>query len=165
MKRTEASFTIRPAKKSDVAAIHTFISRLADYERLSNEMKATRALLNKHLFGPRPAAEVLIASIGRDPVGFALFFTTYSTFEGKPGIWLEDLFVFPEHRRVGIGRALLRKVATIAVRRKCARLEWSVLDWNKPAQRLYRKLGARPMSDWTIQRMTGPALLRLARGR
>jgi GNAT superfamily N-acetyltransferase len=154
---------IRRATRADVPAILNFIRKLAEYEKLSHEMHATAAQLRKHLFSKRPAAEVIIARLGPKPVGFALFFTTFSTFMGEPGIWLEDLFVLPENRRVGIGRELLRAVARIAVERKCGRLEWSVLDWNEPAIRLYRKLGARAMDDWTIQRVTGRALVRLAR--
>jgi GNAT superfamily N-acetyltransferase len=143
-------------------------------------MLATEDLLREHLFGPRPSAEVIIASVAghavgqtvgsaqqtigsaQEPVGFALFFPTYSTFVGKPGIWLEDLFVLPEHRRRGIGQALLREVAAIAVERDCGRLEWSVLDWNQPAINVYKKIGAIPMSDWTTQRLTGENLRRLA---
>jgi GNAT superfamily N-acetyltransferase len=158
-----SNLVIQPATQADVPAILDFIRGLAQYEKLSHEAKATQGQLRKHLFGPHPAAEVIIARLDRRPVGFALFFTTFSTFAGRPGIWLEDLFVLPAHRRSGIGRALLRSVAAIAVKRKCARLEWSVLDWNAPAIKLYRKLGAKAMDDWTIQRVTGAALVRLAR--
>jgi len=154
---------ISRAKKSDIPTIRDFIRRLAEYEKLSHEMKATQSLLREHLFGSKRAAEVIIAKLGKKPVGFALFFTTFSTFVGRPGIWLEDLFVLPDNRRQGVGRALLRVVAQIAVQRKCGRLEWSVLDWNQPAIRLYRKLGAKAMDQWTIQRVTGPALRRLAK--
>ncbi|MGA2439522.1 MAG: GNAT family N-acetyltransferase [Tepidisphaeraceae bacterium] len=153
---------IVPAAESDVPTILDFIRKLAEYEKLSHEMNATEAQLREHLFGARPAAEAIVAKIGPKPVGFALFFTTFSTFAGRPGIWLEDLFVLPEHRRKGIGWALLKAVAAIAVQRKCARLEWSVLDWNQPAIKLYQKLGAAAMSDWTTQRLWGDALLRLA---
>jgi GNAT superfamily N-acetyltransferase len=125
-------------------------------------MKATEANLREHLLGSHPAAEVILAKLDGKSVGFALFFTTFSTFVGRPGIWLEDLFVLPENRRGGIGRALLRAVASIAVQRNCGRLEWSVLDWNKPAVELYEKLGATAMTDWTIQRVMGEALVRLA---
>ena len=153
---------IQPATSADIPTIFNFIRGLAKYEKLSYEMKATKADLRKYLFGSRPAAAVLIAKLDRQPVGFALFFTTFSTFAGRPGIWLEDLFVLPEHRHHGIGRAILSAVARIAVRQKCARLEWSVLDWNTPAVRLYQKLGARAMRDWTTQRLTDKALVRLA---
>jgi GNAT superfamily N-acetyltransferase len=156
------SISVRPATEADIPAILDFIRGLAQYEKLSHEVKATQAQLRKHLFGPHPAAEAIVARLGKKPVGFALFFTTFSTFAGRPGIWLEDLFVLPAHRRAGIGRALLRSVAAIAVNRKCARLEWSVLDWNTPAIKLYRKLGAKAMNDWTTQRVAGHALVRLA---
>jgi GNAT superfamily N-acetyltransferase len=157
-----AKLTIQPATIDDVPAILGFIRGLAEYEKLSHEMEATESQLREHLFGSRPAAEAVIARVGEESVGFALFFTTFSTFAGKPGIWLEDIFVLPKHRRGGIGRALLRAVAQIAVRRDCGRLEWSVLDWNEPAIQLYRKLGAVAMNDWTTQRVTGDALQRLA---
>jgi GNAT superfamily N-acetyltransferase len=152
---------LAPATPADVPAILDFIRKLAEYEHLSHTVTATEADLHQHLFGPSPAAEVILAKIDGIPVGFALYFTTFSTFAGRPGIWLEDLFVLPEFRHRGIGRAILRHVASVAVRRNCARLEWSVLDWNDPAIQLYRKLGAIPLSDWTIQRLTGDALLRL----
>jgi GNAT superfamily N-acetyltransferase len=158
-----AALKISRAKKSDIPTIQDFIRRLAKYEKLSNEMNATQSLLRRHLFSPKPAAEVIIARRGKTPVGFALFFTTFSTFAGRPGIWLEDLFVLPDNRRQGVGRALLRAIAQIALQRNCGRLEWSVLDWNYPAIRLYRKLGAKAMDEWTIQRVTGPALRRLAK--
>jgi GNAT superfamily N-acetyltransferase len=156
------NLNIEPATETDIPTILDFIRKLAEYEKLSQEMKATEANLRQHLFGPDPAAEVILARLNDKPVGFALFFTTFSTFVGRPGIWLEDLFVLPENRRAGIGRALLRSVASIAVQRNCGRLEWSVLDWNKPAVELYQKLGATAMTDWTIQRVTGEALVRLA---
>jgi len=153
---------VHPATEADVPAILEFIRGLAEYEKLSHEVKATEAQLREHLFGARPAAEAILARIVGKAVGFALFFTTFSTFAERPGIWLEDLFVLPEHRRKGIGRALLKAVAGIAVERNCGRLEWSVLDWNEPAIKLYQKLGAAAMSDWTTQRLWGEALLRLA---
>ena len=162
-KATIPALKISRAKKSDIPTIHNFICKLAEYEKLSKEMKATQSLLREHLFGQKPAADVIIAKLGKKPVGFALFFTTFSTFVGRPGIWLEDLFVLPDNRRQGVGRALLRVVAQIAVQRKCGRLEWSVLDWNHPAIRLYRTLGAKAMDQWTIQRVTGSALRRLAK--
>lgn len=154
--------TISPATPADIPAILDFIRKLAEYERLSHTVTATEADLHRHLFGPSPAAEVVLAKIDAKPVGFALYFTTFSTFVGRPGIWLEDLFVLSEFRHRGIGRALLRHVAATAVQRNCGRLEWSVLYWNEPAIQLYRKLGAVAMSDWTIQRVTGDALLRWA---
>ncbi len=154
--------TLSRAVQADIPIILQFIAKLAEYEHLSGEMKATDADLHKYLFGPSPAAEVVLAKIGANPVGFALYFTTFSTFLGRPGIWVEDLFVLSEFRHRGIGRALLRHVAAVAVERNCGRLEWSVLDWNEPAIQLYRKLGAVALSDWTIQRLTGEALLRLA---
>ena len=125
-------------------------------------MEATEAGLREHLFGAHPAAEAIIARVEGEAVGFALFFGTFSTFVGKPGIWLEDLFVVPTHRRSGIGKALLCAVAEIAVRRGCGRLEWSVLDWNEPAIKLYRKIGAVGMTEWTTQQITGEALQQLA---
>ena len=164
MKKTSLAtgLLIEPATESDVPVILDFIRRLAEYEKLSHEVSANEAQLRQHLFGNQRAAEVILAKLDRRPVGFALFFTTFSTFVGRPGIWLEDLFVLPDHRNGGIGRALLRAVAAIAVQRNAGRLEWSVLDWNEPAIQLYKKLGAVPMSDWTIQRVTGDALLRLS---
>ncbi|HEX4052904.1 MAG TPA: GNAT family N-acetyltransferase [Tepidisphaeraceae bacterium] len=153
---------ISPATPADIPAVLDFIRKLAEFEHLSYEMKATEADLHRHLFGPSPAAEVVMAKLDANPVGFALYFTTFSTFVGRPGIWLEDLFVLNEFRHRGIGRALLRHIAAVAVERNCGRLEWSVLDWNEPAIQLYRKLGAVAMSDWTTQRVTGDALLRLA---
>ncbi len=157
-----SGITIDAAVPSDIPTIFEFIRGLAKYENLLHEMEATEALLEEHLFGARPAAEAILARTGGTAVGFALYFTTYSTFTGRPGIWLEDLYVLSEYRHRGIGRVLLRAVAKIAVERKCGRLEWSVLDWNAPALRVYRKIGAVPMSDWTTQRMTGEALQRLA---
>ncbi|HTW93598.1 MAG TPA: GNAT family N-acetyltransferase [Tepidisphaeraceae bacterium] len=157
-----ANLVISPATLADTGTILHLIRQLADYEHLSHEVCATEPLLAEHLFGRDRAAEALIARLDGEPVGFALYFTTFSTFVGRPGIWLEDIFVLPRHRRHGIGRVLLRQVAAIAVARNCGRLEWSVLDWNEPALRFYQKIGATPMSDWTIQRMTGDALRKLA---
>jgi GNAT superfamily N-acetyltransferase len=162
MTEQHSPLSILPAIEPDVPIILRFIRQLAEYERLSHEVVATESSLREHLFGPQPAAEVLLAREGAHPVGFALFFTTFSTFVGRPGIWLEDLYVDPAHRRRGIGKALLRQVASIAVTRNCGRLEWSVLDWNEPAIALYRAMGAIAMTDWTIQRVTGEALSRLA---
>lgn len=153
-----AELSIEPASPADVPVILQFIRRLAEYEKLSHEVRATDADLQRHLFGPRPAAEVIIARDGGRPAGYALFFATFSTFVGRPGIWLEDLFVLPEDRGRGIGKALLRRVAAIAVERHCGRLEWSVLDWNEPAINFYRRIGAEPMNQWTTQRLAGDAL-------
>ena len=153
---------IRPATPDDVPAIAALIRALAEYERLSQEVALDEPRLREHLFGARPYAEALVAEGANGVVGFALSFHTYSTFLARPGAWLEDLFVLPEHRRRGHGRALLASVARIALDRGCARLEWSVLDWNEPALAFYRSLGARPMSDWTTQRLDGAALEDLA---
>lgn len=154
---------IRPATPGDLDCIIGFIRALADYEKLAHEVRADREELARHLFGPRPMAEVLIAETDGAPIGFALFFHTFSTFEGKPGLYLEDLFVVPEARGSGAGKALLARLARIAVERGCARLEWSVLDWNAPAIAFYRALGARAMDGWTVNRLDGAALRALAR--
>jgi GNAT superfamily N-acetyltransferase len=122
----------------------------------------TEELLERHLFGDRPAAEAVVAEQDGEPAGFALYFTTFSTFLCRPGIWLEDVYVRPERRRAGIGRALLRHVAALAVERDCGRMEWSALDWNEPALRFYAGLGARPLDDWIVHRLDGDALRRLA---
>ena len=153
---------VRPAGQADVPLVLAMIRELAEYERLPHEAVATEELLREHLFGERPAADVLIAALDGQPVGFALFFQTFSTFLGRPGIYLEDVFVRPEFRGRGVGRALLRQVARRAVERNCGRLEWSVLDWNEPAIGFYKKLGAVPMSEWTTFRVTGSALEKLA---
>jgi GNAT superfamily N-acetyltransferase len=155
------SAAIRPAGPGDVAAVLRLIKALADYEKLAHEVVATEDDLRRTLFGARPAAEVLLAEEGGRPVGLALFFPNYSTFLGRPGIYLEDLFVEPACRGRGIGKALLQAVARLAVQRGCGRFEWSVLDWNQPAIDFYRSLGAKPMSDWTIFRVTGEALQKL----
>ena len=154
--------TIRDARPDDLDTILAFIRALADYERLAHEVKADRDVLARHLFGPRPMAEVLIADHDGAAVGFALFFHNFSTFEGRPGIYLEDLFVRPEARGLGAGRALLAHLAHLAIERDCARLEWSVLDWNAPAIAFYRAIGARPMDGWTVQRVDGEALVALS---
>jgi GNAT superfamily N-acetyltransferase len=149
---------IRPAIIHDVPAIANFIRKLAEYEKLSHAVNVTEDLLREHLFGRKPAAEVLIAELDGHEVGFALFFQNYSTFVGRPGIWLEDLFVLPEFRGKGAGKALLTAVARLAAQRNCGRLEWAVLDWNSPAIEFYKSVGARPLDDWTIFRMTGEKL-------
>lgn len=152
---------IRPAQAGDVPDILRLIRALADYERLGHEVVATEDALRATLFGPRPAAEVLLAEEDGRPVGLALFFQNYSTFLARPGIHLEDLFVEPDFRGRGLGKALLQAVARVAVDRGCGRFEWSVLDWNQPAIDFYRALGARPLNDWTTFRVTGEALAKL----
>ena len=159
---TPTSFTITPATERDVPTILRMIRALAEYEKLSHAVTATEDRLRETLFGEAPAAEVLMASAGTEPVGFALFFHNYSTFLAQRGLYLEDLFVAPEWRGHGIGRQLLSRLAAIALERDCGRLEWSVLDWNTPAIGFYRRLGAVPMDDWTIFRVTGEPLQRLA---
>jgi len=155
--------TIRPAVPADVPTIAALIRELAEYERLADQCVATESDLHSGLFGPRPVAEALIAEQSADPAGFALFFHNFSTFLARPGIYLEDLYVRPQVRRQGIGRALLQRLATIAVKRNCARLEWAVLNWNQPAIDFYRRLGAVPMNEWTVYRLTGDGLANLAR--
>jgi len=154
--------TIRFGRPADISTIYGLIKGLADYERLADEMVGTEALLHEHLFGARPYAEVLIAEAGDKAVGFALFFHNYSTFLTRPGIYLEDLFVLPDERGRGYGKALLTALGRLAVERNCGRLEWSVLDWNEPSIQFYRSLGAVGMDEWTINRVTGEALERLA---
>jgi len=149
---------IRPARVDDCPAIHAMVRELADFERLTNQHVATVADLRLSLFGLRPAAEAMVAEIAGDVVGFALVFATYSTFLGKSGLWLEDLYVRPAFRGQGIGRSLLLHVAALARERGCGRLEWAVLDWNTRAIDLYRSLGAVPLGDWTTMRLTGAAL-------
>ncbi|MFM5953912.1 MAG: N-acetyltransferase family protein [Novosphingobium sp.] len=155
------SLSIRPAAPADLPLIAQLIRDLAVYERLADEVRFDEAVLGVKLFGPRPYAEVVIGEIDGVPQGFALFFHNFSTFEGKPGIYLEDLFVRPEARGSGLGKALLAHLAALVVERDCARLEWSVLDWNEPAIGFYRNLGARLMDEWTVMRLDGPALARL----
>jgi GNAT superfamily N-acetyltransferase len=157
-----AAVRIRPAVEADVPLILRFIRELAEYERLRHEVVATEERLRDTLFGARPAAEVVIAEDAGEPVGFALYFHNYSTFLAQPGIYLEDLYVRPEARGRGVGRALLAHLARLARERNCGRLEWWVLDWNESAIRFYRSLGAQPMSDWTVFRLTGGELARLA---
>ncbi|WP_420145760.1 GNAT family N-acetyltransferase [Sphingobium sp.] len=155
---------IRTARADDIDTIHAFILALADYEKLAHEVKTDRDTLARYLFGPRPMAEVLIADHDGKAVGFALFFHNFSTFEGRPGLYLEDLFVLPQARGLGAGKALLVRLAQMAIERDCARLEWSVLDWNEPAIAVYRAIGAKPMDEWTVQRVDGDALTALAAG-
>jgi GNAT superfamily N-acetyltransferase len=155
------TISIRSATPDDLPLIADLIRALADYEKLADEVRFDEAVLGAKLFGARPYAEVLIGELDGGPKGFALFFHNFSTFEGKPGVYLEDLFVRPEARGSGLGKALLARLAALAVERDCARLEWSVLDWNEPAIGFYRKLGARLMDEWTVMRVDGAALASL----
>ncbi len=154
--------SIRRAVVDDVPLILALIRELAEYEKLAHEVVATEDGLRASLFGERPYAETLIAEQDGQPAGFALFFHNYSTFLGQTGLYLEDLYVRPEFRGRGIGLALLRELAALALERGCGRLEWWVLDWNEPAIEFYRKLGAQPMDDWTVYRLSGDALRALA---
>ena len=156
------SVRIVPAHAGDVPVILEMIRGLAEYEQLSYEVTATEDDLRASLFGPRPAAEVVLAYVHEAPVGFALFFHNFSTFLGRPGLYLEDLFVVPDWRGKGVGRQLLCHVAALAVQRHCGRMEWSVLDWNESAIGFYRRLGAQVMDDWRICRLSGDALRRAA---
>jgi len=156
--------SIEPANERDVPIILDFIRKLAEYEKLSHLVIATEANIREHVFGTNPVAEVLLAYWDGVPVGLALYFRNFSTFLGQPGIYLEDLFVEPEHRGKGIGKALLARLAKIAVERGYGRLEWAVLDWNTPSIEFYRSLGAVPQDAWTGYRLTGDALSRLALG-
>ncbi len=155
--------TLRSATRDDVPVIAELIRGLARFEKLEQEVVMTDKLLAAGLFGDRPYAEVVLAEDDGRPVGFALFFHNFSTFLGRPGIYLEDLFVLPEQRGQGIGRMLLAHLARLAVERGCGRLEWAVLDWNRDAIKFYERLGARPNSDWTVYRLAGEALTGLAR--
>jgi GNAT superfamily N-acetyltransferase len=158
-----AALSIRPGTARDVPTILTLIQGLADYERLRHECLATAAGVRRHGFGKRPYFETLIARRGGRPVGFALYFFTFSTFLARPTLYLEDLFVLPEERGQGAGKALLAALARLAVRRGCGRLEWAVLDWNRPAIGFYKRLGARFRREWILTRLTGAPLARLAR--
>ena len=158
------AISLRPATRADLPLVRELIEGLAEYERLRHECHATNELLDAALFGERPYAEVVIAERGSEAAGFALFFHNFSTFLAKPGIYLEDLFVRPEFRGHGVGRALLSHLASLALARGCGRLEWSVLDWNANAIGFYRKLGAVPQDEWTVYRVTDAALQRLANG-
>lgn len=155
--------TITAATPGDVPTIAGLIKALAEYERLAHEVVADDASIHRSLFGDRPVAEAAIARVGETTVGFALFFHNYSTWRGRQGIYLEDLFVEPAHRGRGYGKQLLVHLARLAVERGCARMEWNVLDWNAPAIAFYRSLGAAPLSEWTVFRLTGEALVDLAR--
>jgi len=156
------SFQIRPATLDDVPTILSLIRDLAQYERAPNEVVATEEGLREVLFGARPAAEVVLALEGKMPVGFAVFFHNFSTWLGRPGLYLEDLFVRPDARGKGYGRALLVHLARIAQERGCGRMEWAVLDWNEPAVQFYRKLGAAPNEEWTVFRLTSEGIAKLA---
>jgi GNAT superfamily N-acetyltransferase len=157
------AISLRPAAREDVPVVARLIRALADYERLSEACFADEAALETHLFGPRPYAEVLIADVDGEPAGFALFFHNYSTFLTKPGLYLEDLFVEPAHRGVGIGKAMLRHLAALAVERDYGRFEWRVLDWNEPSIRFYESLGGQVLPEWQLVRMTEPEFAALAR--
>ena len=157
-----APFDVRPARRADLDAVLAMIRALAEYERLGHLCIAAEGDLEAALFGPRPAAEVLLAQKVDEIAGFALFFHNFSTFLGRRGIWLEDLFVQPAHRGQGCAKALLRALAAIAVERNCGRFEWAVLDWNTKAIGFYQTLGATVLPDWRIVRVTGPALAALA---
>jgi GNAT superfamily N-acetyltransferase len=156
---------IRPATAADTPTIARLIRALAEYERLAQTVILDEERLREHLFGPRPFAEVLLAEEAGEVAGFALFFHTYTTFAGAPTLYLEDLFVRPEHRGRGHGKELLAALARLVVERGCRHLEWCVLDWNEPAIAFYRSLGAEPMEDWTVYRLAGDGLATLAAGR
>ncbi len=157
------SFRIAPATERDVPLILRLITQLAEYERLAHAVTATEAGLKGTLFSSDPVAEVVIGYAGEEPAGFAVYFRTFSTFLARPGLYLEDLFVLPAWRRRGLGRQLLAHLARVAVERGYGRLEWSVLNWNELALSLYREVGAQPMNEWTVHRLTGPSLEALAR--
>lgn len=153
---------LRPATRQDTALILTLIRELADFEQLLDEVRADEATLSEHLFGSQPRAEVLIAEADAEIAGFALYFHNFSTFLGKPGLYLEDLYVRPAFRGRGYGRRIMQHLARVALERSCGRFEWWVLDWNAAAIDFYRSLGAEPMSEWTVQRVCGDALVALA---
>jgi len=156
------NLALRFALKKDVPLILDFINKLAVYEKLSHKVSATPDILERSLFGEKRVAEVIIADYEGDPVGFSLFFHNFSTFLGKPGIYIEDIFVNPESRGEGIGKEILKFIAKLAVERGCGRVEWSVLDWNESAIQFYKNLGAKPMDSWTTFRLTGNALVDLS---
>ena len=159
----EKQFLIHAATPRDVDELHRLIGELAVYEKLPHMVTGTPAMLREALFGSRPSCEAMIAERGGRSVGFALYFTTFSTFLCKPGLYLEDLFVEPAHRGAGIGKALLRKLAALAMERGCGRFEWRVLDWNEPSIRFYQSLGATVMPEWELVRMTQPGIAALAK--
>ncbi len=157
-------FTLRPATPADAPVLFDLILALAEYEKLSDAVVGSADALKEHLFGEKPYVEAILAEYSGQAVAFALFFHNYSTFLTKPGIYLEDLFVLPEYRRMGIGKAILSYLAQLAVSRDCGRLEWSVLDWNEPAIAFYERMGASVLPDWRICRVTGNSLTQLAAG-
>ena len=157
-------FVLRPAEPRDCAELDRLIRELAVYEKLEEQTVGTPEALRAALFGERPACEAIIAERHGRAVGFALFFTTFSTFLARPGIYLEDVFVEPEHRGAGIGKAILRRLAALAVERGCGRFEWRVLDWNEPSIRFYESLGGKVLPEWELVRMTAPEFTALARG-
>ena len=159
---SSASLSIRPVREDQVDLVLEFIRELAEYERLAHEVTASSHDIRAALFGPRPYAEAVIGCLEGEPCGFALFFHNFSTFVGKPGLYLEDLYVRPAARGRGLGSYMLAWLARLALERGCGRFEWSVLDWNEPALKVYRGLGARAADDWTLHRVTGEALVRLA---
>jgi GNAT superfamily N-acetyltransferase len=161
---TDFDIRMQPATERDLPLVLEFIRALAEYERLSHEVTATEDLLRHWMFGPNKVAEAVIAYDGDEPVGFALYFHNFSTFLGRAGLYLEDLFVKPHARGRGIGKMLLRHLARIAVERGCGRFEWWVLDWNVPSIEFYKRMGAVPMDEWTVFRVTGDALANLAKG-
>jgi GNAT superfamily N-acetyltransferase len=156
-------FILRSAEPRDCAEIDRLIRELADYEKLAQQMVGTPEGLRRALFDPRPAAEAVVAERAGRAVGFALFFTTFSTFLCKPGLYLEDVFVEPSHRGLGIGKAILRHLASLAVERDCGRFEWRVLDWNEPSIRFYESIGGKLLPEWQLVRMTAPEFAALAR--
>jgi GNAT superfamily N-acetyltransferase len=160
----EKQFLIRGATPGDVPELLRLIGALAEYEKLAHMAVGTPPMLREALFGARPSCEALIAEVRGRAVGFALFFTTFSTFLCKPGLYLEDLFVEPAHRGAGIGKALLRRLAALAIERRCGRFEWRVLDWNEPSILFYKSLGATVMPEWELVRMTEPEIAALAAG-
>lgn len=162
MTAVQPTIVVRPAVREDTGQILAFIRELAEYEQLAHEAVADEAGLAAQLFGGTPRAEVLIAEVDGAAAGFALFFHNFSTFVGKPGLYLEDLFVRPQYRSLGLGKRLMARLAKIALDRDCGRFEWSVLDWNTPAIDFYRRIGAVGMDEWTVQRVTGDALHALA---
>lgn len=157
-----ATAVVRPAATGDVELIHSLIVELAAFERAPDQVTGTPELLELALFGPHPSAEALIGEVEGEPAGFALFHGTFSTWECRSGVWLEDLYVRPEHRRAGVGLLLMRAVAREAVKRGCARLEWNVLDWNEPALEFYARAGASRLSEWELHRLDGEELARFA---
>jgi GNAT superfamily N-acetyltransferase len=158
----DSEFVLRPAQPADTTAIFKLIQALAEYEKLSHAVIGSAEALQEHLFGSHPYVEAIVAECDGEVVGFALFFYNYSTFLTKPGIYLEDLFVLPEYRRQGIGKAFFTYLAKLALEKNCGRLEWSVLDWNEPAIAFYRQMGAKILEDWRICRVTDMALSQLA---